>query len=245
MAASGATCRSSEGTNPRTRPSSSAILSSDGLCDFDLTGDRADNVFFILGLRDTLGAREGDDQVEGFFCNETGVAELFRRRLSLLAAEQGIPDDTREQTTQECLKSFHSRVLAERLNSCYRYELRLPPHGPPSATAPRVGPVALNHELFYRGGGGGLASDGGLSETYFDRRRALAYLAGAWARHGDGRDFVFSSFSAVRAEFVASLLNNLGCRDIRIEHTVGAIPGATYVHFGPTDQVQMWLRKAW
>ncbi len=218
--------------------------SSDGSCGLDLTGERADNVFFLLGLRNLQGVVEGSDVVEGFYCNEQTVAKLFHRRLEALAVEQGIAADVRQQTVQDCLTSYHSKILRDRLNSCYRYELTIPKSSPPSVKAPRSGATTLNLELFYRSGVGGLAPDGGLSDAVFARRRALAYLAGTWARFGQAPDFVFHA-NQESAEFVAALLSNLGCRDVRVEHTVGLIPGATLVHFEPTPEVAEWLRRTW
>lgn len=118
--------------------------------------------------------------MESFFCNETEVAQLFQRRLTALAEEQGIPNDLRRDTIQGCLTSIHSANLASRLNSCYRYQLTRPQSAP---------------------------------------------------------DLV--------AETVANLLSDLGCRNVRVEHTVGLIPGGTFIHFEPTKEVEQWLHKTW
>lgn len=218
--------------------------SGDGSCSLDLSGERADDVFFLIGLRNLQGVVEGSDVVEGFYCNEQGVAKLFHRRLEALAAQQGITADVRQETVQECLTSYHSAILRARLNSCYQYELAIPKSAPASVKVPRSGATTLNPGLFYRNGVGVPAPDGSLSDDVFARRRALAYLAGTWARFGQPPDFVFTA-NQERAEFVAGLLSNLGCRRVRVEHTVGMIPGGTFVHFDPTPEVAEWLRRTW
>jgi hypothetical protein len=102
----------------------------------------------------------------------------------------------------------------------------------------------LNTALLYRGGAVGKDPNGGMSDNVFFRRRALAYVAGVWARFRHDPDFGFSGDSE-SAEFVATLLNDLGCRNVRVEHTVGLIPGGWFVHFEPTGEVTEWLSKAW
>jgi hypothetical protein len=245
IALGAAACRQSGLEEQAQSVRSSENASSDGSCKLDLVGDRADNVFFLLGLRNFQGLVEGSDVVERFYCNEQTVAKLFRGRLEALAVEQGITADVRQQVVQECLTSYHSRILADRLNSCYRYQLTIPSTAPTSVPTLRSSAASLNQGLFYRSGVDRGAPEGGLSDTVFARRRALAYLAGAWARFGHAPDFVFSAYYSDKAEFVAGLLNNLGCRNVRVEHTMGLIPGGTFVHFEPTSEVREWLGKAW
>jgi hypothetical protein len=76
------------------------------------------------------------------------------------------------------------------------------------------------------------------------RRRALAYLAGAWARFRHGPDFMFAN-AREKATLVAQLLTDLGCRRVRLESTFGLIPQGNAVHFQPTNEVKQWLEKAW
>jgi hypothetical protein len=84
----------------------------------------------------------------------------------------------------------------------------------------------------------------GLSDQAFFRRRALAYLAGAWARYGRGNDFVFAN-AHDKATLVEGLLSDLGCSRISLESTYGTAPQANIVRFQPTDEVTEWLRKTW
>jgi hypothetical protein len=80
--------------------------SSTGSCDFDLTGEKADTVFFVLGLLNEYNGRvivEDGDRIEHFYCNESKMAGLFRRYIGKLAEEQGVDPAIREETVQQCL----------------------------------------------------------------------------------------------------------------------------------------------
>ena len=222
--------------------------SSDGSCIFDLTGNKADTVFFVLGMLNEYNGRslmEESDLVEGFYCNEAGKSQLFRRYIGKLAQEQSLNPAVREETIQKCLVSYYSQPIADRLNSCYRYAMtdQVLAQARDGTYRRTANPSLLGAELFARGGGG-VVSRAGLFDEAFFRRRALAYLAGAWARYGHGNDFVFAN-ARDKATLVSGLLMNLGCQNIRIESTVGTIPQANYVHFEPTGEVMEWLRKEW
>lgn len=222
--------------------------SSDGSCIFDLTGHKTDTVFFVLGMLNEYNGRslmEEGDRVEGFYCNEAGKAQLLRRYIGKLALEQGLDPAVREETIQQCLVSYYSKPIADRLNSCYRYEMtdQVLTRAPDGTYRRTANPSLLGAGLFARSGRG-VVTDAGLSDEASFRRRALAYLAGAWARYGRGNDFVFAS-ARDKATLVSGLLMNLGCHDIRIESTVGTIPQANYVHFEPTEEVMEWLQKEW
>jgi hypothetical protein len=235
-------------------PTHTPAPSSSGSCDFDLTGDKADTVFFVLGLLDEYNGRgivEDGDRIEHFYCNESNMVGLFRRYLGKLAQEQGLDPAVREETVQQCLVFYYSKPVTDRLNSCYRYRMTDQALArAPTGTYKRTASVSLSSELFMRGtgvvvmGGTGVVTERGLSDEAFFRRRALAYISGVWSRFGRGADFVFAN-AHDKATLVAGLLLNLGCRDIRIESTVGLIPQANIVHFQPTEEVTEWLRKAW
>jgi len=219
-----------------------------GSCDFDLAGDKADTVFFILGLLEEYNGRgivEDSDRVEGFYCNETNTARLFRRYLGKLAQEQGLNPAVREETVQECLVSYYSKPIADRLNSCYRYEMTDQPLAQAADGTYRrtANPSLLATGLFTRGSVS-VITEKGLSDEAFFRRRALAYLAGAWARYGRGNDFVFAN-AHDKATLVEGLLSDLGCSRISLESTYGVAPQANIVRFQPTDEVTEWLRKTW
>jgi hypothetical protein len=171
------------------------------------------------------------------------IAGLFRRYIGKLAEEQGLDPAIREETVQQCLVFYYSKPVTDRLNSCYRYRMtdQALARGP-TGTYKRTATASLSGELFMRGSG--VVTERGLSDEAFFRRRALAYISGVWSRFGRGPDFVFTN-AHDKATLVAGLLLNLGCRDIRIESTVGLIPQANIVHFQPTDEVTEWLRKAW
>ena len=204
-------------------------------CDFDLSGDKADHVFFLLGMRNELTGvvfQDGSDLLEDFFCNERDVARTYQRVAATMQREQGLEADLRDETIQSCRTRYYSRSLARRVRSCFKPE--------------DLGyGKSLNVALFRREGGGpAWLTERGLTDDSFYRRRALAYLSGAWTRFHHAKDFEFYGGRG-KAELVARLLDNLGCSRITIESTVGVAPGMTRVHFEPTDEVSAWLRKEW
>jgi hypothetical protein len=220
---------------------------STGSCNLDLTGGKADTVFFVLGFLDEYLGRffvEDDDRIERFYCNEQDKAALFRRLIVKLAGEQGLDPTLRDETTQQCLISYHSRGIADRLNSCYQYQatndeaIRAA-----DGTYRRTASASLGNYLFLRDGHGA-GRGNGLSDEALHRRRALAYLAGAWTRYGSGDQFLFAN-SHEKATLIAQLLTGLGCHDVRfVEVTLGA-PHTNWVRFEPTEEVKEWLARAW
>ena len=138
--------------------------------------------------------------------------------------------------------AYYSKPIAERLNSCYRYEMTDQMAQASDGDRRTAHPSLFASGLFTR-----IKLDHGergYRKTFFFRRRALAYLAGAWARYGRGNDFVFAN-AHDKASLVESLLSDLGCSRISLESTYGLAPQANIVHFQPTDEVTEWLRKTW
>jgi len=135
-------------------------------------------------------------------------------------------------------------IDGDELNSCYRVDasdrdaVRTDADGQVRRTA-----RTLETRLFMRAAVVAV-DEHGLPESIFFRRRALAYLAGAWLRYGHDPDFVFVN-AREKVQLVASLLSSLGCHEIRIESTVGLVPQGNAVHFTPTDEVKWWLRRNW
>jgi hypothetical protein len=214
---------------------------SDGSCRFDLTPAKAHTVFFALGFLDEYLGRsimEDGDLIERLYCNEQGQVRAFRAMLARLAAEQAIGGTIREEIQQDCLVSFHSHEVAERLNSCYRYELSGESLAQgPDGTYRRLGRGTLEFTLFVRPGSSGESST-------IDRDRALPYLAGAWARHGRGDAFVFAN-SHEKATRIAHLLTRIGCRDVKLESNFGFIPQTNTLRFTATDELQRSLERSW
>jgi hypothetical protein len=221
--------------------------SSTGSCNLDLTGERADTVFFVLGFLDEyLGRRivEDDDRIEGFYCAEQDKAALFRRVIVKLAQEQRLSPAIRDETIQQCLVSYHSKTIADRLNSCYSYQATNDTAMQATdSTYRRMATASLGRHLFLRTGHG-TGRGNGLPDEVFYRRRALAYVAGAWTRYGRDADFAFAN-AHDKATLIAQLLVDLGCRDVRLETTFGFIPQSNRVHFLPTAEVKEWLEKVW
>jgi hypothetical protein len=229
---------------PRTTP-----LSSDGACRFDLTGDKEVTVFFVLGYLDEYLGRvvvEEDDTIERTFKNQD--VDGFRRQLDKLAAQQRVGLPIREETADNGGIVFRSRPIADRINSCYRYRLTYAEQVQARDGSYRrvARAAALDTQLFSRHDVEGGRSEGraGLPEGVFCRRRALAYVAGAWARGHQGDALEFAN-SKDKAELIAHLLVNLGCKPVRIETTYGYVPSHNTVRFTATDEVREWLAKAW
>jgi hypothetical protein len=230
------------GQRLRTKPPSG-----DGACRFDLTGTKEETAFFVLGFLDEYLGRnivEDDDQVERLYAGESKPAEVLRRQLQKLAAEQGLDPAIREETDASGRALFRSKPLADRINSCYRYQMT-------NATAVqgrdgsyvRMTQAPLRIDLFMTGRGGAVRG-GGLPDEIFHRHRALAYLAGAWTRYRHGDDFMFAN-SKEKATLIAQLLTNLGCHRVSLESTFGYIPGSNTVRFVPNDELREWLGRNW
>ena len=83
-----------------------------------------------------------------------------------------------------------------------------------------------------------------MPDEVFRRRRALAYVAGAWVRSGMGPDFAFAN-SYDKAALIARLLVDLGCRRVSVETMFGGAPQVNHVHFQPTEEVREWLARTW
>jgi hypothetical protein len=219
----------------------------DGKCDFDLTGDKADTVFFVLGALDEYLGRhivEDGDVVAHFYCSERDTAVTIRRQVVTLAGEQGLDPHVREESGPDCGVVFHSKSVADRLNSCYSYSARIGALvSGDDGTMRRFAEASLGIKLFEKEGSG-RTTEAGWPESVFHRRRALAYLAGAWMRYHRNKDFVFANAQS-KAALVAELLHRLCCHQIRIESTIGRIPQANIVHFEPTEEVKAWLEKTW
>ena len=214
--------------------------SSDGSCDFDLSDGRDETVFRVLGVLDEYLGRnivEDDDGIESFYCNEPVLARWFGEQLGTLTREQGIAANARPEIVQECLTVFRGRAIAEKLNSCYRFRvsaerLLLAADG----THRRTATSSLGADLFLRGTPNTLP-DGALGDELFHRRRALAYITGAWVRYGRESRFVFAN-SREKAELVGRLLSWLGARDVRVEIHIDAIPGTSVVQFSASPEIR-------
>ena len=109
---------------------------------------------------------EDEDRVEGFCCSEAKTARLFRRTLDGLAKEQALDATIREETIQDCLPVSRSKVIADRLNSCYRYQAsngRLVQGA--DGTYRRTASASLEMRLFMRDGHGPVDARGWPDEV--------------------------------------------------------------------------------
>ena len=213
-----------------------------GACEFDLSESKVEAVFYVLGMLDDYNGRgivDDGDHVERFYCEELAVAEEFRAALVRVEQDQQLAPALQGRE-QECLTSFRSKETAGRLNSCYQYDFtnQMTVPAPEGTGRRRVTSGRFNFGLLYDQ----TATSGSRYERV-DRRRALAYLAGAWRRYGREGRFGFAN-APHKAEGIAQVLVALGCTDVSVEYTVGAIPGHWRVTFTPTEEVARRLSAA-
>ena len=160
-----------------------------------------------------------------------------------LATEQQLQPPALEHTADHTY--FRSRALAERLNSCYVYNMTNGDlYDGPSRVMLRATTGTLPIALFKRSGEVRTDPAGGISDNVLYRRRALAYVSGAWRRYQRGGDLVFAN-SQKKAALIADLLHHLGARDVTVESTVGFIPQTNIVHFTPSPLIAEWFGQTW
>lgn len=83
------------GDRLRTKPPSS-----DGACRFDLSGDKEEKVFFVLGFLDESLGRyivEDDDRVERLYSVESELVAVLWRQLAKLATQRCVDTGIREE----------------------------------------------------------------------------------------------------------------------------------------------------
>jgi hypothetical protein len=218
-------------TGPRTEPE----------CRFDVADGKNDTVFLVLGMLDEYLGRqfvEDDDRVERFYPHEQQVAEVFQRLLVKLAKEQGLQEEARKEVVAGGLVFFYSRQIADRLNSCYTYQLSTGSMVPGSdGKYKRAASGSLQMSLFMK------SARERASDELLSRRRALAYITGAWLRYGRGSDLVFAN-AHDKAMLIAQLLTMLGCRNVRLESTFGQIPQTNTVRFDPSEELSSRIENA-
>lgn len=194
----------------------------------ELAGVRGESAFFVLGmLQEYLGRHvvEGGDLVERFYCDEADRAATFAAALARFAADQGLDPRVERRIQQECLVSFHSRALADAINSFYDIELT-------------DGVQSVGDDGEYHRTGRGFVSSERVAPH--GAPAARAYLAGAYARFGDGDRFRFAN-AQHKAELVATLLREHGGHRIVVETTWDTIPRATTVHFEADEALRALL----
>jgi hypothetical protein len=187
---------------------------------FDLSGNKAEAVFWVLGFLDEYlgrGVLDDSDLIERLYCNEKDKSARLRTMLRRLQREQQLPDDLREAVVQECLLWFHSLTLAGELNRMYA-------NREPSGTFDTSGgrereyvTLKATHDLFARVGA--------------DAR--LAYLAGAYYRYGVDDGTMGFANAAHKADLIADLLREAGATAVTRE-TVKGLPNANIVRFTPS-----------
>lgn len=201
----------------------------------DLRNGHGVTVFFILGFLDEyLGRRviEGDDLVEGLYCNEASKADVLMRQLDRLAREQDLPVAVRRDTAQGCLTLVRSSVVADALNAMYR-DRDTPPieqswTTDSSGRRRRLTTLRVDERLF----------------RDVDRELKLAYVAGAYARFGSGGTLRLAN-SQHKVAVLAALLKELGCSGVHTESTRGFVPQANTIFFEPSTELRHWLDRAW
>jgi len=201
----------------------------------DIKGGRGVTAFFILGFLEEYTGRhvvDGDDLVEGFYCNETEKVTVFRRQLERLDQEQRLKADIRQETIQDCLTRVRSAVLAEALNAVYRKREEPPIEQSWTTDAEgrhhRLGTLWIDDRVFLG----------------VERDLKFAYVAGAYSRYGAG-DSMRLANSQHKVAILAALLKELGASGIRTESTQGFMPQTNTIYFQPSAELRAWLARVW
>jgi hypothetical protein len=221
-------CRGDERT-PSAEPSLVPAPKSVPPSAFDLTGVKAEAVFWVLGFLNEYNGRsviEDRDRVEGLYCNEKHMAERVRTMLRRVQREQQLPDDLREEVVQECLLDFRSPTLARELNRMYASR-------EPSGTFDGSGGPAREYVT--------LEATPALFARVGSEAR-LAYLAGAYYRHGVDDGTMRFANAAHKADLIADLLREAGATAVTRE-TIRGLPNANIVRFKPSSALKaMFVR---
>jgi hypothetical protein len=199
----------------------------------DLADGHGARVFFVLGTLDEYTGRhvvEGDDRVEGFYCNESAKVPAFVHQLEQLAREQQLNASIRLEPRQDCLTVVRSAALADALNALY--QKRDAPRIEHSWTIDASGRKRRNETLWagpelFRG---------------VTRELKLAYVAGAYARYGQGEVLRFAN-ARQKVALLVALLNELGCSNVRTESTQGFIPQTNTIHFDGCPDVRQSIDR--
>ena len=73
-----------------------------------------------------------------------------------------------------------------------------------------------------------------------NRDESLSFLAGAYARFAkDNQIFCFVN-AKHKADLVAELLKEFGCKNVLLSHSEGYVPVTYFVSFEPTEEVKSW-----
>jgi hypothetical protein len=186
----------------------------------DLSGDKAEAVFWVLGFFDEYlgrGVLDDSDVIERLYCNEQDKAARLRTMIRRLQREQQLADDLREAVVQECLLWFHSPTLARELNRMYASR---EPSGMFDTSGGRMREqitLKATRDLFARVG----------------REARLAYLAGAYYRYGQDDGTMRFANAAHKADLIADLLREAGATAVMRE-TFKGLPHTNIVRFTPS-----------
>jgi hypothetical protein len=173
-------------------------------------------VYEVLGFLNEYYGRvtmDKDDVVERFFPNERSIAEKFGMLLERLRNEQGIADTIVKDVDRESFVTFRSRGVARKLNQLYSD--RRPegffdgPDGRVPLTRLFVSPSMFNG---------------------VDRSNKVAYIAGAYCRHGRANAIGFANASH-KVSVLAELLRDVGCQDVRVASITDRAPNTNVVRF--------------
>lgn len=198
---------------------------------FDLSGHRGESVFWVLGtLNEYLGRGTSEGRgswLEQFYCNESKFVPVFRAGLRRMLRDQELTDDVAESVEHGCLTTFSSDAVAGRIDRVYRNRRRTGGHMRRADGRRWTEIIVLQ-----------------ISDAVFDGRSRddrLAYLAGAYARFGDGSMFRFSN-AEHKAALVARLLVQVGATDVRHETTRHTIPNGNTVSFRASPSLMRTLK---
>jgi hypothetical protein len=186
-----------------------------------------DTLFFVLGFLNESAGRlivEGGDLVEHFFGDEREKTGVFKSLLSKLAEERGIDTPVREEITEGDGVNFYSRGLTELIDRCYKFDFTKSAYLT-DGSEPRRTEAYLSKDVF------GHVSDAAK----------LSFLAGVYARCGDGNSFRLTN-AKHKAEIISDLLKGAGCRGVNLSlANPGYVPAVFEVVFEPSEEVKRKL----
>jgi len=181
-----------------------------------------DTLYFVLGSLDESNGRmveRGDDAIERFYGNERHKAEVFRTYLEKLAEDRGRSAAIETEIDGGGRTIFRSSELALLINSCYKL---VKDAGYCDEAGVSMGSRVMfaSHELF--------------GET--SRLKELSFLAGAYARFGEGNTFRMAN-AEHKVDLVARLLSQYGCRELSVTYLPTYVPRVFVLSFEPSKEI--------
>jgi hypothetical protein len=183
--------------------------------------EAVDFLSVVLGLLDEWMGHSydsDDDIVECFYPAQGELAKEFCACLVRLAEQRGISTTVRSMTSESGHIRIYSRELADLISSCYRDRRA-------------SGYLGRNQERLY------------LDAEFFRDAsvgKTLSFLAGAYARFGDGATFVYAN-APHKAELTRLLLESAAGPGVTVSTNEGYVRRADTVSFAAFPELVVRL----